>query len=303
MPRKLTGQQSNNSTQSTENMGKKSNEDGFDIITTSSWDINKHVCGAAKLNKSGQGKSATLTYNGRKFYLRTPKMYCPFGASKPKPKPGEKAQENAQWSVQFVFGDDKESQEFYNKVSDFDQFMIDEGLKLENNVGWLGGSRTKPYSREVVESKYSTMIKYSKKDGEAQKQYPPFIRASLPTLYNEPSEFNCELYDQYNNLLDVSPSITAPNSVTGVISPGCWCTALIIGSIWCNPSGFGVSWRIAQIKIYPSKGSLPKGKCMIDDPKIDDEEEKEEGEKENNDHDEDEIDDMKDNEPDFNVAF
>jgi len=291
MPRK--------STQNSQNTSNDSDEVSYTIITPQSWNIQNHICGAAKTNKSGQGKSATLTYEKNRFYLKTPKMYCPFGASKPKPKPGELPKENEQWSVQMAFGDSAECQLFQQKASEFDEFMIDEGLKLENNVGWLGGSKTKPYSREVVDSKYSKMIKYSKdkNTGEPLTQYPPFIRVTFPTTFKPPYEFTCEIYDKNNSLLEISPKTTDPNSIVKIITPNCWCSALLSGSIWCNVTGYGVTWRVTQLKVFPPKGSIPKGKCLVDDPASDsdsdtdsendsDEEEKKEEKKEEDEEDE-----------------
>lgn len=276
MPRKTTTTQQTTKSSTTSD----DTEVSYDVINAQSWNINEHNCGAAKANKSGQGKSAILTYGKRRFYLKTPKMYCPFGASQPKPKPGDAPKENEQWSVQLAFGDDETCQAFQQKAQEFDEFMIDEGVKPENNVGWLGASKAKPFSRDVVDSKYTKMVKYSKDKttGEASTQYPPFVRVSFPTTFKAPYEFTCEIYDKNNELLSVSTNPTAPNSITKVIQNGCWCTALISGSIWCTTQGYGVTWRVAQLKIFPPKGSIPKGKCLVDDPEDDDEEVEEEKE-------------------------
>ena len=246
----------------------QSNEEiSYDIITSDSWDIKSHNVGSAKQNKSGQGKSATLSYgkNKRRFFLKIPKMFAPFGASKPKPKPGEKESENAQWSIQLSFIDDVACQNFQKKVHEFDEFMIDEATKPENQPGLVGASKSKPFSREVVDSKYTHMLKQAKKDGEFTTDYPPFIRAQFPTTFKAPVAFTCEIYDKNNDLMDVSVDPNAPNCITRLIPQGSQCSALLSGSIWSNSNGFGVTWRIAQIKVFPAKG-LPKGKCLVDDP-------------------------------------
>lgn len=269
-----------NSTQATQ-AAHNNNNDGevtYDIISPDKWNIADHNCGQAKANKSGQGKSAQLTYNKRRFYLKVPKMYCPFGASKPKPKPGEQEKETDQWSVQLAFGNDAPCQVFQQKANEFDEFMIDEGAKPDNCVGWLGGSKVKPFSREVVESKYNRMVKYSKdkQTGEPSNQYPPFVRATFPTTFKAPYEFTCEIYDKNNEPVTVSTNAQSPNCINKVVTPGCWCSALLSGSIWCNTTGYGVTWRVAQLKVFPPKGSLPKGKCLVDDPDDDDENDDEE---------------------------
>jgi len=192
-------------------------------------------------------------------------MYCPFGASKPKAKPNEKEPENPSWSLQMSFGDDQDCQQFQQRALEFDQFMINEACKPDNSAGWLGSSKNKPYSKEVVESKYSPMIKYAKKDGEVRHEYPPFIRVQFPTTYKTPIEFTCEIYGANNQSITVSPNPVVDNSISKMIPPGVWCSALLSGSIWCTTGGFGVSWRIAQLKVYPPKG-LPKGRCLVSDP-------------------------------------
>jgi len=210
-------------------------------------------------------------------------MACPFGASRPKPKPGEVEKETDQWSVQLQFTNDADCQLFQQKANEFDEFMIDEGCKPDNCVNWLGGSKAKPMSREVIsEAKYSRMVKYSKdkETGEPSTKYPPFIRANLPTSFKQPYEFTCEIYDKNNKLLTASPNKASPDSIDKVITPGCSCSALLTSSIWCNnTTGFGVTWRVQQIKIFPPKGSIPKGVCFLTgDPEDEDEDEDEDEE-------------------------
>jgi len=250
-------------------------ETSFDIITGQDWNVKEHSCGTAKNNKSGQGKSTALLYHNKKFYLKIPKMPCTFGASRPKPNPKEAPKENEPWSIQLVFGDDVQNRAFLDNAKKFDQFMIDEGCKPENNVQWGLGTKSKLASREVVESKYKSMVKLSKDKatGEVSEQYPPFIRVAFTTTFNPPYEFTSEFYDKDNELMVVSPDPNADNSIKRLVPSGCQCSALLAGSIWSNTTGFGVTWKVVQIKIFPSRNSIPKGKCQIDDPSDDIEEE------------------------------
>ena len=271
MPRKTTSNQTSNQTSYQTNKSQNASnsqhndESSFHIINVDAWDVHQHNCGLAKVNKSGQGKSAPLTYNKKRFYLKVPRLYCPFGASKPKPKPGDKEPENPSWSVQMSFGDDELCKIFQNKVNEFDQFMIDQACQPEYQVSWLGASKTKPFIREIVESKYTHMLKYVKKDGEINHEYPPFIRAQFATTFKPPFEFSCEIYDKDNQLLKASTNPDADDCINKVIPNGCYCSALLTGSIWANATGFGVTWKIAQLKVFPLRG-LPKGKCLVDDP-------------------------------------
>ena len=246
-----------------------SDESSFVIVSADNWDVKKHKCGMGKPNKSGQGRSAALSYSGGKFYLKTPKMNCPFGASKPQLKKEEKERENPQWSLQMSFNDDPACQAFLQKVSEFDEYIVDEAMKPENQVSWLGHPKTKMAIREVVSSKYTYMLKHVKtKEGEISTQYPPFIRVNFPTTYKAPYQFTCEVYDRNNELQDVSPNPSSDNCINRVIPPNSQVSALLVGNIWSTDKGFGVTWKVQQLKVFPPRG-LPKGKCLVSDPEDD----------------------------------
>lgn len=271
--------QARNSTSSTNST--QSNDIAYHVLTPNTWKPELHVFSKVKPNKSGQGKTVPLSYEGKRFYVKTPKMYCPFGASFPKPKPGESVPLVPSWSLQMALGDSQECQDFLNQIQNFDDIVIDMGSETSNSVAWLGGSKSKPMSREVVESKYTTMLKYpTTKDGDINGDYPPFIRVKIPTPWvkdgdSSPSTFQCEIYDNNNNLLDVSPRTGDPNCINTVIRPGSYCSALIYATnVWCNNStGFGVSWKIQQLKVFPPKG-IPRGNCLLDDPEDEEEDHK-----------------------------
>ena len=171
--------------------------------------------------------------------------------------------------------DDAENATFLEKVKAFDEFMISEAHKIDNNISWLGASRSKPFSREVVESKYFPMLKHSKKDGEISTVYPPFIRISLPTDYKNQKDFSCEFYDKDGTILSASSNAGDSNNPATVIPPGSYCAALMSGTIWTTSNGFGVTWKCAQVKVFPPRGSIPRGKCLVDDPEDDSESESE----------------------------
>jgi len=160
--------------------------------------------------------------------------------------------------------------------------MINTALEPDYNVGWLGASKTKLLSKEVIESKYIPVHKIYVKDGEVQIGYPPFIRITLPTTFNDPREFTCEVYDKNNKLIPINLDPSSPYYVSKIIPPNCTCTALLTGYIWIvSKTGFGITWKAAQIKVFPAKLSIPKGKCLIEDPDEDEDEvedEDEEGE-------------------------
>jgi hypothetical protein len=136
--------------------------------------------------------------------------------------------------------------------------MIKEAMKPENSSNWLGSPKKRPYSREVVESKYNPMLKVFKDriTGEPSSQYPPFIRLVLPTRLSETKEFAFGSFDENGNLMKISPDPQSPDYISKKIPPKSWCSALISGSIWCSiMTGYGVTWRVVQIKVFSSKGN------------------------------------------------
>jgi hypothetical protein len=244
----------------------------FYIITPQAWIPSKHNFGVTKPSSWRHGGTVSILYEKERFYLKTPRMYCPFGAWKSR----RDHVKNINWVIQMSFGDDSESQIFRKKVHKFDKLMIKEGMKPENSSNWLGSPKTRPYIREVVQSKYNPTSKVfiDKMTGEPLTQYPPFIRLVLPTRLSKTKEFVFKAFDENDNMMNLSPDPQSPDYISNVIPPRCWCSALISGCIWYHKSSgteYGVTWRVAQIKIFPTKDALPKGKCLVDDP--DDEEE------------------------------
>jgi hypothetical protein len=262
MPRNpATNAKSAQSAQSTD-------ETSYDIITIDAWDPTQHNCGLAKDNKSGQGRSAPILYNGKKFYLKVPKMYTPFGASMPKPKPGEAIPKNPKWTLQMAFGNDPACEMFRQKAEAFDEFIKAEALRPEIQQSWLKATKTKPLIDAVVDKLYSPMVKPSMKNGEPNPEYPPFMRAGFSTTYKEPYSFTTEVFDDKNEPIPVSMDPNSPNAISKKIPQSCNVSALLQASIWATNSGFGVTWSFAQLKVFPVRG-LPKGKCLVDDPEDD----------------------------------
>ncbi len=242
-------------------------EESFDIISSDSWVPENHNFGLAKANKSGQGNSAPMTYNNRKYYLKFPKMFSPFGASTAQPKPGEAPSPNPKFSIQLAFGDDVSNATFQKKVERFDTYVISDAMKPDKQLSWLGAPKTKPYHLDVVTMKYSHMIKrpIDKVTKEINSLYPPFIRANITTSFKDHTLVTTEVYDFNNELMTVDLDSNSPNHISKKIPPGSQISGLMVGSVWCNPTGFGVTWNLAQVKVFPAKG-LPKGKCLVDDP-------------------------------------
>jgi len=247
----------------------------YSITKFSDWDPTRENLEFKKPTKNTKGGlNINFTYANDRLYLKTPKMRTPFGMNEGM-NPGD-------WSVQLCFDTDNEQAlVFLEKCQKFDETMIE--LGVENAFDWnLSPTKSKKVSRDLVEDRYNRMVKYSKykKDhpthaGEVNPEYPPHFQVKLPQTPAreanpetgapaQAAQFSTELYSSKKELLDVKPENIPRNSR---------CSVLMTGSGYGVSGKFGVSWKAAQLMVFP-RGGLPTNQCLIDDP--DDEEDFEE---------------------------
>ena len=124
-----------------------------------------------------------LDKKGQKLAVQTPRMSVAFNM---KPNTAE----YPKYSVEFSFSgmeSDESLRKFHDNIEAMDQFMIDAGVK--NSMAWF---KQKKVSRDVIEAKYSPMIKTptDNETGEVLTQYPhdsvlrcPFMMESLVAKY------------------------------------------------------------------------------------------------------------------------
>ena len=207
-----------------------------------------------------------FNYLGSRLYLKTPKMRAPFGIGR--------GMNDSGFNIQFSFDrDNEEAQVFLKKCEEFDRTMIEAGI--QNAFDWgITTKKTAVPSREVVEEKYKSMVKYPKfgkthpNAGEVNPEWPPYIQVQLPQTQPKPGDegaesvpqFTTELYDASKNMIPLSEETLTKQSR---------CTALIYGSGYSSNAGFGVSWKAAQLLLLHRTG-IPKNHCLIDDPEEDD---------------------------------
>ena len=249
----------------------------YHIVTLDEFDPSKVAFGKPKSNTHG-GKFIPLNYEGKRLYLKLPKLPAPFGL-------GTGQEDKEKFNVQLALEDTPAGKLLREKAAEFDEHILKTAEK--NQCEWLGASKTKQMSRELIEDKYSNMLKFPKKAGstEINPDYPPFIRIQLPRTASTKAEdnddqpskegvFRTELFDNKNNPIDIS---------FDTIPSRCELSSLLYAtSIWSSKTGFGVSWRAQQLKVFPRPG-LPKGRCLIEDPEEDDLENQENSENQEND--------------------
>ena len=198
-----------------------------------STDFNASTVVFSKLrkNKNG-GKSVYLNGpNNRKLQLEIPKMRAPFGLSTFTDETSKKTS----YSLDLSFDTDPEIQNFMTSMKALDDLIIK--TVAENSQEWLGKKYGIPVIKEAL---YKPMVKPGKGD------YPGTIKLKV---LNDPKtgEFVPEAYN-YNRENVEMTSIEKGQKVTCIID---------INQIWFIDNKFGVSVRLLQVLLEPSK-KLPR---------------------------------------------
>jgi len=221
----------------------------------------------AKPNKNGQGKNVRFEYNGQSLFVQTQKLRNPFGLSK-----GVEgtAQYGKKFSCTLSFDmSNPKGKAFRKAMEDLQELMVKEAYN--KRVEWELG-KTKKESRDLTEKEVRRLmtpvvrVPVDKKTGEEISEFPPTFRVTFNTKNDEKTgevtAITSEIFDENGTKVrDVDDSTIKPNSHVKVL--------MFANSVWVSSAGFGINWRIKQIKVYPSDG-LPTGKCLIDDNDEDD---------------------------------
>tara|TARA_R100001163_G_scaffold31720_1_gene24809 strand:+ start:7368 stop:8192 length:825 start_codon:yes stop_codon:yes gene_type:complete len=233
--------------------------------------------GKVNQNKSGQGKSVRLSYNRKQLTLQTQKLRNPFGFSRGMegtPQYGKKFS----CTLSFDLGTEK-GKDFMESLRSLEELVAREAY--EHRVEWGLGKNAK-MSKDMTEKEVRNMmtpivkVPVDKETGEEISDYAPTFRVTFNTRNHEETgevlAITSEVYDQEGN------KVTTVDEST--IRAGSYCKVLMYAnSVWVSPTGYGVNFRIKQIKVYPGDG-LPTGKCLIDDEDDEEEDREETGDEE-----------------------
>jgi hypothetical protein len=194
-----------------------------------STDFNASTVVFSKLrkNKNG-GKSVYLNGpNNRKLQLEIPKMRAPFGLS----TFTDEASKKTSYSLDLSFDTDPDIQNFMNSMKALDELIIK--TVAENSQEWLGKKYGIPVIKEAL---YKPLVKPGKGD------YPGTIKLKV---LNDPKtgEFVPEAYNYNRENVEIT-TIEKGQKVTCIID---------INQIWFIDNKFGVSMRLQQVLLEPSK--------------------------------------------------
>ena len=195
-----------------------------------------------RVNNYG-GKSIYLNYlePKRSLVIQTPEMVMPYNVGEFQPTDSSGNSDGPKkYTMNLSFRGMEETpkvKQFYEKVQEIDEKLVSDAVK--NSLPWFKAN----HKREVVKALYSPTIKVSKdrETGEPDGKYPPTIKIKLPT---RDGKFTCEVYNSQREEVDLLTTLGKGAKVKALIQ----CTG-----IWFAGGKFGLSWKVVQMKVVPSK--------------------------------------------------
>ena len=219
------------------------------ITYLSNINLNKLTFGVPKVRSNGS-KSIPVLLDGKKLLLVLPNLTTAFGVNQYK--------ENNPYDVRLNMDD--AHPEIQSKLSDMDQLIVQQASTPEFSASWLGSAKSKPFSPEVVASKYHSLLQFSKDKttGEINTRYPPFIRIKIQNVFGQKDQFSTEFFDNKKQSLKVDAS-----NIKNVIAPHTTLACLVGLELYSTATGFGISLSAKQIKMMPNEKQFDK--CMLSD--------------------------------------
>lgn len=201
-------------------------------------------------NKNG-GRAVYLNGpNNTKLQLELPKMRAPFGLS----SFTDEASKKVTYTLPLSFDADPETDDLMNKMKILDDIVVK--MVAENSVEWLGKKYGVPVIKEAL---YKPIVTPGKGD------YPATLK--LKVLSDaKTGDFVPEAYNYKRENVELT-SIEKGQRVKSIVE---------INQIWFIDNKFGVSVRLQQALLEPSK-KLPRFAFKnVEAPPVEDEEEEEE---------------------------
>lgn len=180
-----------------------------------------------------------------KVIYQTPIMYSPFGLTESKMSEDDEPK----YYLELGFNSTTDKLEgFHKKARDLfegiDKRMIDEAV--ENSALWF---KKKKSRQVIIDEKYkSALQKDVDEDGNAKNQYSD--RLKFKVLKDDKTGApNVEIYDHNKERIECD----SIERLRELITPGRHMKAIVqAGTVWIGTTGCGISWKVLQIKLYPS---------------------------------------------------
>lgn len=205
------------------------------IMKPNQVDIDSLVYSDPKINSLGGQIVFINTPDRNKLRINTPKCKLPFGVS----------EYNSKYSLQLSLQGMSDQMEHFKKfLNNLDDKNIEMGSKFSSK--WFKKNLTK----DTVTELYNPILKQN------NPKYPPNIKVKLPF---RDDTFQGEVFDSNRNVISLND-----------ITKGCHVEAIIeLSGIYFVAKEFGISWKVIQLKVYPSE--VIKGYAFIEDDESDNE--------------------------------
>lgn len=199
------------------------------VMKSEQIDISSLVYSAPKINSIGGQTVFVNDASRNKIRVHTPKCYLPFGVS----------EYNDKFSLQMSLNSETDAMKnFKNFLENLDKNNIQQGVK---NPNWW---KKPTISEETVAELYNSSMKQNNPN------YPPMFKAKLPF---KNGEFDGNIYDDKRNLISFDK-----------ITKSCHVEAIVeLTGIYFVQKEFGLSWKVVQLKVYPSEKMV--GYSFLDD--------------------------------------
>jgi len=206
-----------------------------------------------------------VNYDGNQnpLYIQTPKVGITWDSKYfPDTNGGDGGKYGVQFSMPITSGD-KSMSTFHDKMTEFDNHMIDIGY--QNRAIWFKNG--KKLSRETVETLYSPMVKLStdSETGEPNGKYPPSFKFKIK---RKDGKHECSVYDSNKSVYNIDDK-DGDNFVNleDILVKGAAMTVILKCSmVWLINNKFGVTWYGEQIMVTEKVSSSLGNSCaFLDD--------------------------------------
>jgi len=229
-------------------MANVENRNPHNILRTGDFDPEKLVVTEAQKTKYNSLQSfinyPTADNPKGKVIYQTPIMYAPFGIAESRMNP----EDEPKYYLELGFDATTDKLEgFHKKARDvfvgIDKRMID--IAVENSSSWF----KKKKSRTVIaDEKYKSALKCDvDEEGVAKNEYSD--RLCFKILLDDKKRPNVEIYDHEKQRIECE----SVEDLMTLVHSGRKLKAIVqASSVWIGTTGCGISWKVLQIKLYPS---------------------------------------------------
>jgi hypothetical protein len=222
------------------------------VIKIQDFDLNNVRFSVPKQMKHG-GKTIYINYdyqdgNGPKpLRIQLPRLKVPFGISGWDGTRADKSDlsptEQSNDTIEFSTGEYQK--EVTEKIEALDKKVIDYAIKNKKEIF------KKKLDDKIIKLHYKSPIKYSEnEDGDRSDKYPPRLKTKV--YKQEDFSYRFQAFD-----VDKKPVKMSVYNHSEYLPKGGECIALLeCGGIWIINDNFGVSWRPAQLKVFPNSTGL-----------------------------------------------